>query len=66
MGGACTAAAFLQHFVDYPAWAHIDMAGLAGIESLSEGASDNPYLPSKGATGFGVRLMTDFVRRWTG
>src|SRR6185436_358347 len=26
-GGAATAAAFLKHFVDYPAWAHIDMAG---------------------------------------
>ena len=63
-GGASTAAAFLNHFVDYPAWAHIDMAGLAGIESMSGGSSDNPYIPAKGATGYGVRLMTDFVRKW--
>ncbi len=62
-GGAATAAAFLKHFVDYPAWAHLDIAGMAGIDSLG-GSSDNPYLPGKGATGFGVRLMTDFVRRW--
>lgn len=62
-GGASTAAAFLKHFVDYPAWAHIDMAGVAGIDSLS-GSSDNPYVPAKGATGYGVRLMTDFVRQW--
>lgn len=63
-GGAATAAAFLKHFVDYPAWAHLDIAGMAGIESL-RGSQDNPYLPGKGATGFGVRLMTDFVRQWT-
>ncbi len=62
-GGAATAAIFLKHFVDYPAWAHIDMAGLAGIDSLS-GSSDNPYVPSKGATGFGARLLADFVRGW--
>lgn len=62
-GGAATAAAFLQHFVDYPAWAHLDIAGVAGIESLG-GSSDNPYVPGKGATGFGARLMTDFVRQW--
>jgi leucyl aminopeptidase len=64
-GGAATAAAFLQHFVDYPAWAHLDIAGLAGIESLSANG-DNPYLPAKGATGYGVRLLTDFVRNWSG
>jgi leucyl aminopeptidase len=63
-GGASTAAAFLKHFVDYPAWAHIDMAGLAGIDSLSGSSSDNPYIPAKGATGYGVRLLTDFVRQW--
>lgn len=62
-GGAATAAAFLRHFVDYPAWAHLDIAGVAGIEGMSS-SNDNPYVPGKGATGFGVRLMTDFVRRW--
>lgn len=56
--GVGSSATFLKHFVDYPAWAHIDMAGLATE------AKDNPYLPDKGATGFGVRLLTEFVRRW--
>jgi leucyl aminopeptidase len=62
-GAASIAAAFLEHFVDYPAWAHLDMAGMAGIEGLSSNG-DNPYVPGKGATGFGVRLLTDFVRHW--
>lgn len=57
-GGIGSSATFLKHFVSYPNWAHIDMAGLA-FE-----ASDNPYIPGKGATGFGVRLLTEFVRRW--
>jgi leucyl aminopeptidase len=62
--GVGSSATFLKHFVAHgleqsaPAWAHIDMAGMA-IE-----AKDNPYVPNKGATGFGVRLMTEFVRRW--
>ena len=55
-GGIGSSAIFLKHFVAYPAWAHIDMAGLA-FE-----AKDNPYVPGKGATGFGVRLLTEFVR----
>jgi leucyl aminopeptidase len=57
-GGIGASAIFLQHFVTCPAWAHIDMAGLA-FE-----AKDNPYVPGKGATGFGVRLLTEFVRQW--
>jgi leucyl aminopeptidase len=62
-GGASIGAVFLKHFVDYPLWAHIDMAGLAGIDSLS-GKQDNPYVPAKGATGYGTRLLIDFVRSW--
>ncbi len=61
-GGASIAAVFLKHFVDYPAWAHIDMAGMAGIEGVS--GSENPYVPAKGATGYGARLLADFVRHW--
>lgn len=53
--GVGSAAIFLKHFVDYPAWAHIDMAG------MMFDAVDNPYVP-KGATGYGVRLLTEFVR----
>lgn len=56
-GGAGVAAVFLKNFVDYPAWAHIDMAG----EMNSDG--DNPYVP-KGATGYGARLLAEFTRRW--
>jgi leucyl aminopeptidase len=55
-GGASVGAIFLKHFVSYPAWAHIDMAGL-GLEG-----KDNPYVPPKGATGYGVRLLVEFVR----
>ena len=57
-GGIGASAVFLQRFTSYPAWAHIDMAGLAFD------AKDNPYVPGKGATGFGVRLLTEFVRNW--
>jgi leucyl aminopeptidase len=58
-GGVGTSATFLKHFVDYPAWAHVDMAG------MSTEAKDKPYAPKKGATGFGVRLLTEFARRWS-
>jgi leucyl aminopeptidase len=56
-GGVGTSAIFLKHFADYPAWAHIDMAGMTFDQP------DNPYIP-KGATGYGVRLLVEFVRRW--
>ncbi len=59
-GGIGSSAIFLKHFVSYPAWAHIDMAGMA-FE-----AKDKPYIPGKGATGYGVRLLTQFVRDWAG
>lgn len=57
-GGVGTSATFLKHFVSYPAWAHIDMAGM-GFDG-----KDNPYVPGKGATGYGVRLLSEFARRW--
>jgi leucyl aminopeptidase len=56
--GVGSSATFLKHFVDYPAWAHVDMAGMAG------GIKGNPYIPTKSASGFGVRLLTEFVRGW--
>ncbi len=56
-GGVGTSAAFLRHFTSYPAWAHIDMAGMTFDQP------DTPYVP-KGATGYGVRLLTEFTRRW--
>ncbi len=54
-GGACTAAAFLKEFVDEVPWAHLDIAGTAWTER------DAGY-QRKGATGYGVRLLWDFVR----
>lgn len=56
IAGSCVGAIFLKNFIDYPAWAHIDMAGKMNAES------DTPYTPT-GASGFGVRLLTEFVRR---
>jgi leucyl aminopeptidase len=48
-GSACTAAAFLRHFTDYP-WGHIDMAGKANF------ANERDCL-APGASGFGVGLL---------
>ncbi|MGD1995667.1 MAG: leucyl aminopeptidase [Anaerolineae bacterium] len=56
-GGVGTSATFLKRFADYPGWAHIDMAGMATR------AKENPYVPGKGATGYGVRLLTEFARQ---
>jgi len=52
--GSITAAKFLEHFVDYP-WIHVDMAGPAFLKE------PKPYRP-KGGTGFGVRLLVEFLR----
>lgn len=54
-GGSITAAQFIQRFVDNGVrWAHIDMAGMAW--------SDKPGTTyDKGATGFGVRLLDQYV-----
>ena len=64
MGGVGTSAMFLKNFVDYPVWAHVDMAGMAGVAGMAPGDSDNPYVPGKGATGYGARLLAEFVRQW--
>lgn len=52
--GSITAAKFLEHFVDYP-WLHVDMAGPSFLQKAK------PYRP-KGGTGFGVRLLVEFLR----
>lgn len=55
-GGACTAAAFLQEFVNKDVrWAHIDIAGPAMEESEKSVALI-------GAPGFGVQLLIDYFR----
>ncbi len=56
-GGACSAAGFLEHFVDKPTkWAHIDIAGTAWWNSDSD-------TTTKGGTGFPVRTLNDFVAK---
>lgn len=46
---------FLKQFVgDEVPWAHIDIAGVSGVDK------DMPYCP-KGATGFGVRLLLNYL-----
>jgi leucyl aminopeptidase len=56
--GVGSSATFLKHFVSYP-WAHVDIAGMA----FKPKGTDNPYQP-RGATGFGTRLLIEFVRSW--
>ncbi len=52
---ASVGAIFLKQFVDEKIpWAHIDIAAVADVDR------DTPYCP-KGATGFGVRLMVDYI-----
>jgi leucyl aminopeptidase len=53
--GSIIAGLFLQEFVDGVPWAHLDIAGPAYAEK------DLPYAP-RGGTGFGVRLLTGYLR----
>lgn len=54
-GGVVTAGAFLQQFVpDKVSWAHLDIAGVGYYEKEHNGLS-------KGATGFGVALVTAYL-----
>jgi leucyl aminopeptidase len=54
-GGSITAAQFIQRFVESGTkWAHVDMAGKAWADKAS-----STY--EKGATGFGVRLLDQYV-----
>ena len=56
-GGVITAARFLKKFIGTYPWAHIDIAGV----DLEE--KGQPYVP-RGATGFGARLLLQFVENW--
>ena len=56
-GGACSAAGFLEHFVEKGTkWAHIDIAGTAWWKT------NKPTTP-KGGTGFPVRALNDFIEK---
>ncbi len=53
--GACTAAGFLEHFIEgNTPWAHMDIAGTAWI------GADKPTCPRPG-TGFGVRVLDRLI-----
>lgn len=53
--GACTAAGFLEHFIEGKTpWAHMDIAGTAWSKR------DRPTVPKFGS-GFGVRVLDAFV-----
>ncbi|WP_118857060.1 leucyl aminopeptidase [Sphingomonas mesophila] len=59
-GGSITAAQFLQRFVeDGTPWAHLDIAGMAW-------SPKDKTTFSKGATGYGVRLLDQFVAGFEG
>lgn len=55
IAGAISAAKFLEFFVEeHPRWAHLDIAGVA--------FGDTDLVKSKVASGYGVRLLTEFVQ----
>ena len=56
--GTITAAAFLKNVINETPWVHFDIAGVAWTQL---GTKSKPYNP-KGATGFGVRLISDFLQ----
>ena len=57
--GTITAAAFLRNAIENTPWAHIDIAGVAWTQTATKEKSYNP----KGATGFGVRLILDYLQK---
>lgn len=57
MGSSITAALFLKEFTGGVPWAHVDIA------SVAFGVPDISYI-RPGATGYGIRLLTDMIMRW--
>ncbi|MBC8153460.1 MAG: leucyl aminopeptidase [Bacteroidetes bacterium] len=56
LAGAISAAKFLEVFTEkHPVWAHLDIAGTA--------FADTEFGSQKNATGFGIRLLVDYLRR---
>lgn len=54
-GAACTAAAFLREFAENIPWTHLDIAG-------TDTFSDEKPWRGTGATGFGVRIILEYLR----
>ncbi|MCV0410355.1 leucyl aminopeptidase [Nitrosopumilus sp.] len=57
--GTITAAAFLKNAINNTPWIHFDIAGVAWTQTATKEKSYNP----KGATGFGVRLILDYLQK---
>lgn len=58
VAGGIAAAKFLEVFIDnHPAWAHLDIAGTAFI--------DSEFASQRSATAFGVRLLLEFLEDLT-
>lgn len=57
--GTITAAAFLRNAIADTPWVHLDIAGVAWTQKATR---EKPYNP-KGATGFGVRLVLDYLQK---
>jgi leucyl aminopeptidase len=55
-GSLVTSAYFLSEFAGDTPWVHLDIAGTAWVEK------EKPYLP-KGASGIGIRLILDFIKK---
>jgi leucyl aminopeptidase len=62
-GGVGTSAMFLKQFAEGYPWAHVDIAGMA-FEERPNTPKRPPHL-QKGGTGFGVRLLIQFLRDWS-
>ena len=58
--GTITAAAFLKSAIKDTPWAHLDIAGVAWTQGAA--TKEKPYNP-KGGTGFGVRLILDYLQK---
>jgi len=58
LAGAITASLFLSEFVGTTKWAHLDIAGPMDSDS------DDGWL-SRGATGFGTRILIDLATSFT-
>jgi len=56
-GSLMTSAFFLSEFAGKTPWVHLDIAGTAWSDK------DKPYIP-KGASGFGVRLLAQFIKEF--
>jgi leucyl aminopeptidase len=61
-GGVGTSAMFLRQFAEGYPWAHVDIAPMSFEER--PGTPKRPPHLQKGGTGFGVRLLVQFLRGW--